>query len=211
MAKFREEVTLTAIILQMAGVSHFVVTGDTNVAARDIIVQQMMNGDLEAVVATIDVAGEGLNLPTCKVVVVISIDVTPGSFLQLSNRTSRFGGKRKPIIIVITPDTTVTNRKLQGVLRKKIVNERLLDSITDHYTPSFPSAVTGRMEEDKERGCKLITIRTDPPFVGRLLWYNGEKFSEGKIGETIVIDSKTELQVSCFDWIDGSCEPFVGI
>lgn len=183
LAKYKEEVALFAEFVRLLKLINFVVTGDTPVGTRDIIVQEMKNGDLEALIATIDVAGEGLSLPTVKVVIVVSIDSTPGSFMQMSNRTSRLGGKRKPVVIVITPNTEVTNKKLELVLQRKEVNARLLDALTDHYTSIFPEEVS--VKKTKGNGCWSFEVQMKPPFVGSLLWHNGSEFVEVEVGKAL--------------------------
>lgn len=170
LAKFTTEVVLLLDFLQKMEISSAGFDGSTKADKRDDIVRKL-SASIDALVATIEVAGEGLNLMAACFLVLFSVDYQPGIILQAHDRIVRLQQQRKPKILLMVPNTDAYQNKMRIYQDKEKVNKVVLDLFTERLVRKLPDSIVVRVTISN----KVICLDLISTFDGKLIcnWEGG--------------------------------------
>lgn len=123
----KQLLNLAMLRLEAADIIYEIVTGDTDVALRDLAIDRFQAGQAQIFLATTGAAGEGVTLDAASTLCFLQRDYSMIKNLQANDRINRFTQKADSVTIVdiITSDTV--DERVHEIFREK---QRMLLEIT---------------------------------------------------------------------------------
>lgn len=182
LCKYVAEVAILHDFLTKMNISCVAFHGAANASERDAAVQGLHNGSISVLVATIQVAGVGLNLTAARYLIIYSMDYEPGTLLEAYDRIVRLVQMVKPLIFILAPQSEPAwyQKKMNVVLKKKKVNDVVLDLMTTHIHRKLPNSIVLNWTVENER----LTLKLDSTeFTGTMVCnWEGHQFVTAEHG-----------------------------
>jgi len=110
-SEFKGTCTLLADRLTKRKITTAMITGDVKPDARTEAVEQFQNGELDAIICTLDAGGVGITLTAADTVIFLERDWTPAINEQAEDRLHRIGQDRNVTVVILqATDTIDTDR-----------------------------------------------------------------------------------------------------
>lgn len=181
LCKFVHEVVTLQDFVSKMNIANVAFHGAATASDRDAAVQRLHNGNISVLVATIQVAGVGLNLTAARYLIIYSMDYEPGTLLEAYDRIVRLVQTVKPLIFILAPQSNPAwyQSKIDAVMRKKKVNDSVLDLMTTHLVRRLPDSINIDWSVESE----ILTLKLETQFDGTVMCnWNGQPFVTAEHG-----------------------------